>query len=306
MPSYETRTRSDDVSRIAPPPVRASSLTWKLPRYRSGPTEPRHHRRRRAQHDAAARADPVVVPMAVEDHHARSMARDRRQNVGGVHERQGNPVAQLDRADGILDDVMVEQDDPGAFGKRVQDRPEPLQLRTADDADCVGRREVAAGVRIEEDRSASARLRRRDGQREDVVPHPCHLPSSAPRALFGKPAQPRQPLAVLQIVPERGPDGAGHAVYDVDALPLDGIERNHEPEPAECVADTPGYIEASRVGAIDDVEVVVARHEQDARSNVGTASKQVEELYPFGPRAGVGDVAGDEHAIERGRPHGSR
>src|SRR5262245_25989092 len=121
--------------------------------------------------------------------------------------------------------MVVEQDDPGAFGKRVEDRLEPVQLRTADNPDRVREGEMTASIRIEEDESAARGLRGRDGQRENVVPHSGHLPSAAPRAPFGETAQQRGPIAVLQVVPERGPESPGRTVHDVNTLALDGIER---------------------------------------------------------------------------------
>jgi len=73
----------------------------------------------------------------------------------------------------------------------------------------------------------------------------------------------------------------------VDVFALDAIERHDEPEPAKRVADAPGDIEPSGVGAIDDVDVVIAGHEKDARSKVGMAPDQVEEFNPLGTGAGV-------------------
>src|SRR5262245_55270226 len=111
----------------------------------------------------------------------------------------------------------------------------------------------------------------------------------------------RRSVAGSQVVPKRGSESTARVLDDVDAFALNRIEGHHKSQSPEGVADAPGNVEASRVGAIDDVDVVITRHHQHPGSQIRIAAKQIEELYPFGPRAGVGDIASHEHLIDRRR-----
>ena len=109
------------------------------------------HRGCGTQNHILASPDPIPVPMAVQDKAARCMGRDRREDVGRIDEGEADPVGEADRGHRILHDLMVEQDHPRAMWRAPQNRLEGIQLRWVDDADGVGKREVAAGIRIEQD-----------------------------------------------------------------------------------------------------------------------------------------------------------
>jgi len=84
--------------------------------------------------------------MTVQDEAARSVRRDRREDVRRIDEGEADPVGEADRGHRILDDLMMEQDHPRARGRTPQNRLERGQLRWIDDADGIGEREVAAGI----------------------------------------------------------------------------------------------------------------------------------------------------------------
>src|SRR5262245_5090887 len=84
----------------------------------------------------------------------------------------------------------------------------------------------------------------------------------------------------------------------MNAFALNVIEGDDDTQLAQRTAGAPWQVEAPGVGAIDDVHVVVARYEEDARSDVGAGCEEIEKLDPFRPCSGVGDVPRHEHAIE--------
>jgi len=84
------------------------------------------HGRRGAQNDIAAGADPIRMPMAVEDDDTRGIGLDGCQKVGGVDQCETDAVAEVDRSDGILHDLMMKQDDPGAPVPHVESNSKPI------------------------------------------------------------------------------------------------------------------------------------------------------------------------------------
>src|SRR4029453_1510704 len=90
-------------------------------------------------------------------------------------------------------------------------------------------------------------------------------------------------------------------VDQVSAIALDRIKSKNDAELAKRLARAPRQIESPRIGAVDDVHIVVARHKQQAGSPLGIASKKANELRPFGPRPGIGDIARQQDMIQRGQ-----
>src|SRR5215510_7937498 len=80
--------------------------------------------RRGAQDNIAAGANPIRMPMSMQDGDTRGMGRDGCQKVWGVDECETDAVAEVDRSDGILYDLMMEENQPGATGRVSQDRLE--------------------------------------------------------------------------------------------------------------------------------------------------------------------------------------
>ena len=58
-------------------------------------------------------------------------------------------------------------------------------------------------------------------------------------------------------------------------------------------------IETRRVGAIDDIDVVIAGQDERPLGEVGMRRQNVEEFGPFGRAPGVGHVPGDEDEVQR-------
>src|SRR5437879_5193829 len=116
--------------------------------------------------------------MAVQNEATGGVGRDRCQNVRRIDECQADSVGEADRNYRILNDLMMEQDHPGTARGTPQDRLERLQLRRIDDADRIGEREMATGVRIEKDDSVAVLNVRGFNQRKDRVPDLRHLSPS--------------------------------------------------------------------------------------------------------------------------------
>src|SRR5262249_48767956 len=108
----------------------------------------------------------------------RGIGRDGCQKVCGVDECETDAVAEVNRSDGILHDLMMKQDHPGAPGRISQDRLEGAKLRRMNDADRIGEQEMARGIRIELITPYPSSPCAAFDQREDCVPDLCYLPSS--------------------------------------------------------------------------------------------------------------------------------
>src|SRR5262249_37175375 len=72
-------------------------------------------------------------------------------------------------------------------------------------------------------------------------------------------------------------------------------------ELAERLTRTPRQIETPRIGAVDDVHIVIAGYKRQTGSQLRIVLKKVDELRPFGPRTGIGDIARHQYTIERGQ-----
>ena len=79
-----------------------------------------------AQNDIAAGADPIRMPKAVEDDDTRGIGGDGCQKVCGVAECETGAVAEVNRSDGILHDLMAKQDHPGAPVPHAESNSKPI------------------------------------------------------------------------------------------------------------------------------------------------------------------------------------
>ncbi len=70
-------------------------------------------------------------------------------------------------------------------------------------------------------------------------------------------------------------------VDDVDAIALEGGHRRQRPHLAQAAARTRRQFEPARIGAIDDVDVVIARQDERALGESGVPEQDIEELHPF-------------------------
>ena len=102
-----------------------------------------------------------------------------------------------------------------------------------------------------------------------------------------------------QRLRERPAQAAARAIDHMYALALNHAHRRKHPQLAQPLVRAGRQIEPGRVGAIDDVEIVVAGNHQRARGEIGVARDRVQELGPLARAAGVGHVAGDQHHVER-------
>src|SRR6476660_4876813 len=141
--------------------------------------------------------------MAVQDEAPRAMGRYRRGNVGRINERETDAVRETDRGHRILNHLMMEYDHPGAARVTLQDRLECLQLRWIDDADRIGQRKVAAGIRIEENYTVSVIPRPGFDQRETLLPDLCHFLPPTERAVLSQVAQVFHSASLAQVVLRR-------------------------------------------------------------------------------------------------------
>src|SRR5262245_34937561 len=79
---------------------------------------------------------------------------------------------------------------------------------------------------------------------------------------------------------------------------VDLIEGEDDAQLPERLAFTPRQCESPRVRAVDDVDVVVAGHEQQSLAQLWVTPEQIEERRPLSSRSRVRDVAGDDDVIE--------
>ena len=88
-------------------------------------------------------------------------------------------------------------------------------------------------------------------------------------------------------------------VEDTDALALDRGHRGERPHLPQPLAGARRQFQPGRIGAVDDVHVVIAGQDEGPLGQRGMARQRVEELGPFGRPAGIGHVAGDQDEVER-------
>ncbi len=104
-----------------------------------------------------------------------------------------------------------------------------------------------------------------------------------------------------QRVGERLADALFLAVHDAHARSLDGVDGRQRAYLAQPAVGADGEIEPRGIGAIDDVDVVVAGQHEHAVGDCWVGGEGIEELGPFAGTAGVRCVAGDENRVERRR-----
>ena len=88
-------------------------------------------------------------------------------------------------------------------------------------------------------------------------------------------------------------------VDDPNPVALHGGDRRQGAHLAETLAWAGGKLEAGRVGAVDDVEIVVAGKEQGPFGQPRMPGQRRKELGPLCRPSRIGSVPGDEDQIER-------
>ena len=85
----------------------------------------------------------------------------------------------------------------------------------------------------------------------------------------------------------------------MNPIALDGGDRRQRAHLAQRLRRADRQVEPRGIGAIDDIDVVVARQDQHAFGEIGILGHDVEKLGPFGGDARVRHVAADEDEVER-------
>ena len=70
----------------------------------------------------------------------------------------------------------------------------------------------------------------------------------------------------------------------MNPIALDGGDRRERAHLAQRLRRTDRQIEPRRIGAIDDIDVVVPRQNQHAFREIGIVGHDVEKLGPFGAK----------------------
>ena len=88
-------------------------------------------------------------------------------------------------------------------------------------------------------------------------------------------------------------------IDDEYAIALHGRDRRKRPHLPQPLAWTERQIETGRIGAVDDVHIVVAGKDEHPLSRVQGGRQQCRRILPIRPSAGIRHVAGDQNEIER-------
>src|SRR5262245_9499600 len=118
-----------------------------------------------------------------------------------------------------------------------------------------------------------------------------------------RPADIGEPCHFLEMRLERGRKRGTHtsarAIYHAHAPALDGPHRRQHPQLAQPLVRTFRQVEARWIGAVDDVEVVVAGNDQHAFGEARMTRDGVQELGPLARPARIGHVAAHHDGVER-------
>ena len=94
-------------------------------------------------------------------------------------------------------------------------------------------------------------------------------------------------------------DAARLRVDDPGPRTLQGSERGDRTKLAQPLGRTCRQIHARRVGAVDDVDIVVAGKADQEGRELGVERERVEQLGPLRRHAGIGHVSGKQDVVER-------
>ena len=89
------------------------------------------------------------------------------------------------------------------------------------------------------------------------------------------------------------------AIYHAHALALDDCHGRQHPQLPQLLVRAGREIEARRIGAIDDVQVVVAGNNQHSLGEAGMTQDGIEEFGPLARATGIGHVAAHHDGVER-------
>ena len=248
---------------------------------------------------AAALADPVDVAVAV--HHDRS-ARQRLQlahEPAAVDQRGADALRQRLAALGIFDEMVMQRHDPTRLGKlpgRPRSKARACATETRPSAlvkeKCVSALELSSMMP-----SPSSRCRRQH-HRKGVVPQ--FASQRDDRRSRPVSAKPRSPPMRRQRVGRASRRAARAPGRRRAPASLHGGHRRQRAHLAQPLVGAGRQIEPRRVGAIDDVDVVVARQHQHPPRRAPDGGASASRNSAHSRRAArIGHVAGDEDDVER-------
>jgi hypothetical protein len=115
-------------------------------------------------------AGPIDVAMAVHHHHPAGQKPQPANKPVAVDQGRPDPLGQSFGGPGILDDMMMERDDPGRVWVLPAGDLDAADLFRRDQSECIREREMRIGVGVQQDHSEAVILLRGQHQRK------CHRP----------------------------------------------------------------------------------------------------------------------------------
>ena len=103
----------------------------------------------------------------------------------------------------------------------------------------------------------------------------------------------------LQRGGERCPQASRCAIHNPHALALNDSHGREDPQLPQPLVRAGRQIEARRIGAIDDIEVVVAGNDQHSFDETGMTQDSAQEFGPLARATGVGHVPAQHDGVER-------
>ena len=92
---------------------------------------------------------------------------------------------------------------------------------------------------------------------------------------------------------------ASGLINQANALAVKSIDARQEAKPAQLSVRAHRKIESGRIGAVDDIEIVIAGQHQNALRKPRIGRNGLQQLRPFRRASSICYVAGDENGVER-------
>ena len=165
----------------------------------------------------------------------------------------------------------------------------------------VREREVRLGVRVQRDDAEAVVARRAVAPSGRATSHAASVRLASrrdPRSANAIMSRAFGASACSTVSPTRFALG----VHDANARALHRGQRRDRAHLTQPLLRARRQIEPSGIGAVDDVQVVVAGQRDDQRREARKCVERIEQLGPFGGRARVGQVARDHDRVERLAP----
>ena len=95
-----------------------------------------------------------------------------------------------------------------------------------------------------------------------------------------------------------GPNRPASRIEAQDPVPLQGLDGGQGAQLAKPLPRARRQLEPGRIGAVDDIHVMVAGKDQHALGQSGMSRDGVHELGPLCGPAGIRHVAGDQDEVQ--------